>query len=51
MNEPRPEPDKHRNEAEAYAALDELCLWVSALSEDADADEVGILEERARTRR
>lgn len=51
MNEPRPEPDKHRNEPEAYAALDELCLWVSALSEDADADEVGILEERARTRR
>jgi hypothetical protein len=45
------EPDKHRSEPEAYSSLDGLSLWVSALSEDADADEVGILEERARTRR
>jgi hypothetical protein len=38
------EPDRHRNEMEAFSALDELCLWVSALSEDADA--LGVVGER-----
>jgi hypothetical protein len=35
------EPERHRDEHEAYAALGELSLWVSALSEDAeDLDEL-----------
>jgi hypothetical protein len=41
--------DKHPSEAEAFAALGELSLWVGALAEDASADELGGLG-RARPR-
>jgi hypothetical protein len=32
--------ERHKDEVEAYAALGELSVWVSALSEDANADEL-----------